>query len=393
MKGHVIHVIEFHENVKSSFAPDNATDHGGENINAMEIEAKSDCKDDVEDTELHNFCYNKTILMTFMRPIMFSMRCCGLFYNLKHKRQKDGTIKRMFSKWQLYSLMITIVVTLNCIRSVCFYFGKNEMDHHLFFKLTMTVWWAECSAKSLNHFVACAFPTKMQTLFKGFDTILKGDTTDVYKAKIVKLAKVTTFKLWAFCFINVLGAAVCLYGPHELQDLFNLALLPIPINLPVASDIFKVINLIIHFINSMVAIFPMGLYAIVCTILYEEFKILYNDFTKEIKDDGDFDGNLEQIRMRHQLLCKIVENADNVFSFYIAAVYATNLPLACVVLYNLIYHQLHIYQVLLNCFWVSVVVTQTSVVSLLGGLVNKMVSFNLSIATGRECYEHCVFAR
>ncbi len=47
------------------------------------------------------------------------------------------------------------------------------------------------------------------------------------------------------------------------------------------------------------------------------------------RQDGVFMDDLEKFRIRHQMRCKLVEDADQLFKYYIANAYTTQVPMIC----------------------------------------------------------------
>ncbi len=57
----------------------------------------------------------------------------------------------------------------------------------------------------------------------------------------------------------------------------------------------------------------------------------------KIRDDGTFADEIEKFRIMHQKRCKLVEDVDSMFKYYIANTYMTNVPLLCLLLYIIAY--------------------------------------------------------
>ncbi len=57
----------------------------------------------------------------------------------------------------------------------------------------------------------------------------------------------------------------------------------------------------------------------------------------KIREDGTFTDDIEKFRIMHQKRCKLVEDVDQNFKYYIANTYMTNVPLLCLLLYIIVY--------------------------------------------------------
>lgn len=98
----------------------------------------------------------------------------------------------------------------------------------------------------------------------------------------------------------------------------------------------------------------------------------------KIKEDGQFTEDLEKFRIMHQKRCKLVEDADDSFKYYIANTYATNVPLLCLLLYSLVYDESgSISFRFINTFRILYVFLQMMVVSVAATLINSQVGSHL----------------
>ena len=57
-------------------------------------------------------------------------------------------------------------------------------------------------------------------------------------------------------------------------------------------------------------VFPQAMNYLVMSFLYDQFNALYKELGKCIGDGGEFSGNFEQFRRRHQAISRSVQEAD-----------------------------------------------------------------------------------
>ena len=97
---------------------------------------------------------------------------------------------------------------------------------------------------------------------------------------------------------------------------------------------------------------------------------------EKIRQDGSFVDDLEKFRITHQKRCKLVEDADSMFKYYIANTYMTNVPLLCMLLYVIVYAEdSDVSYRLINAFRLFYVLVQMTVVSVAATLINNQVMY------------------
>ena len=114
-------------------------------------------------------------------------------------------------------------------------------------------------------------------------------------------------------------------------------------------------------------------------------------FLMKIKEDGQFTDDLEKFRIMHQKRCTLVQDADSSFKYYIANTYATNVPLLCLLLYNLVYDESNSLSYrFINTFRILYVFLQMMVVSVAATLINNQVG-NEILKKQSCCYSKIVY--
>jgi len=75
----------------------------------------------------------------------------------------------------------------------------------------------------------------------------------------------------------------------------------------------------------------------VMTFLYDQFQKLNEDFGKCISDGGEFSGNFEQFRRRHQTISRRVQEADRFLMMSNGANFCCQFATVILVLYSVIF--------------------------------------------------------
>ena len=301
-----------------------------------------------------------------IKPLFVIMRIFGMFYI------KQFNPKGKFSFGRIYCLVVTVCVVLNNCRSLTSFYRGEEFGPLFFFKLCITIWWLECAAKAIHCYVSSTRKVMLYDFCASWEKTCLSETVSLYETKMRKWTRSSVTQIVVFTLFHVVVTAYAMFVPPELVEFFNISLSPIPTDYPYV-DVFRGFNLALHLLNTIVALIPLNLYKLICLALYYEFRLVNEKLTGSVDDDGEFFGNLEELRLRHQKLCKLVELADEIFSFFIAGAFTANIPLVCLMLYNLIYFHLHTSQIILEAFWVAMTTLHCSIVLGMGAMVNNEV--------------------
>jgi len=120
-------------------------------------------------------------------------------------------------------------------------------------------------------------------------------------------------------------------------------------------------------------IFAQAMNYMVMTFLYDQFNALSEEFSKCIGDRGEFSGNFDQFRRRHQAIARSVQEADRFLMITIGANLCTHIVTIIVVFYSLIFFRedaitFHPVSTVLYVTWLS------------------MSIFSLSLSAGQAIY-------
>ena len=282
-----------------------------------------------------------SLLYAKLHPILVCMSAVGIFY-VRRPRRTHGhnpfQLLRNSSPLQIYCGGVVVALVLNFARSLTvFGRGPNDFDDTLFFKLMIVISFYESASRSVLANVACRRRKNgLQTLFHSIDRTCYPDGIIPYEQSLrfwVRAFLALTLVLGG---LNVSMTAYGMFAPADIRTLFDLYLSPVPVDVTGVLA-FKIFVLALTVVNSCVAILSLAFFTVICYVLYKEFEYLCRTFAMKIRDDGAFGDDLERFRIRHQRRCKLVEETDQIFKYYIANTYMTNLPLICLLLYTVVY--------------------------------------------------------
>ena len=85
--------------------------------------------------------------------------------------------------------------------------------------------------------------------------------------------------------------------------------------------------------------FPQAMNYLVMSFLYDQFNKLSKEFSKCIGDRGEFSGNFEQFRRRHQAISRSVQQADRFLRISNVAAFCCQIVNIILVLYSAIFYR------------------------------------------------------
>ena len=106
------------------------------------------------------------------------------------------------------------------------------------------------------------------------------------------------------------------------------------------ADIINAVFDALHELESFASsTFTQGMNYMVMTFLYDQFNKLSEEFSKCIGDQGEFNGNFEQFRRRHQAISRSVQEADRFLRISNVACFCCQIVSIIAILYSTIFHQ------------------------------------------------------
>ncbi len=322
-----------------------------------------------------------SLLYSTLKHLFFWMKMCGIFFIRKKKTHSQGC--RGFvvnsSALQWYCGAMCIVLLLNFGRSLLTFAGTSGFDNVLFFKLMVCIFFYESASRAMLAYWACwRKKGGLQELLLMIEDISYPDDIIPYERNLKRWMHVFLVLTIVFSLANAGMTALGMFGSmfESVQALFKeVYLVPLSPDAPGAL-VFEIFVLIIVYVNGMVALLSLTFYVVFCYILYKEYEYLCRMFMLKVREDGSFADDLEKFRLKHQKRCKLVEAADQIFKYYIANTYLTNIPLLCLLLYSIVYTESEDglgYRVI-STFRLCYVLLQMMVLSVIATMINDHVS-------------------
>ena len=325
--------------------------------------------------------HDETPIYRALHSLHISMLLSGLVFAKDFS--KRGT-KRHLTASHVYSFVVLLFLTINTLRWLSMFRRDEQFGIALFMKIVVCVWCWESLAHYMAFFLACESYNRLPEFFVEWEKIRMSCSRSV--ASITRLSNICTAVMWIIITCNVGFCAYLIF----FTDAQNAALTPWDENVRYAF-LIRIVNLILQVYFSVVWVASSVFMFTICKILAFEFnkvsctikKLSSTDPARLIKD-------FEAIRQKHQKLCNLVENADDIFSMHIAYSFSGSMLLACLMIYIVIYDGSSLeggdLMFFIQCFWAVVPIVKVVVDCVSGAIVNGAVRMGIIVIVNRGLY-------
>ncbi|CAH1796511.1 unnamed protein product [Owenia fusiformis] len=283
---------------------------------------------DVKATQGTNFKHVSDSLYVAIRPLLFLMKCLGLF----HTREWQGR-SQIITPSMLYSIILMLILWASVIRFFTVYETDAWYGEKLFFKIARHIWWFQVAAASTCSFFAAR---NVPNFFERCHKMMKDRILLPYRNYIRKWSIVYCVIAAILVIVNVIFIAVWFNTPNSQYTELELTPFYRGQEAPVW---FRVIYIILTFFASCAYSFSMSLMVTFCLVLKKEFNLFFEKFKNTTSVNGEYSGNIEEHRREHLRICGLVVTGDDIFNLHTLIVYVTDVPAACLLTFNLIFDQ------------------------------------------------------
>lgn len=280
-----------------------------------------------------------------LSPLINSMRLFGLYFTRRPGRSNSsgegGTTIRVsrqlvagcedWSFARIYATIMLVVTSLNAVRQLLIFDGKETIGAALFMKLALIPAVLLNVVLHATYYVA-SHTGSLQRVFVQADLSMTKLITK-YSCR----AKVVTVLCWLFVAWNMFHYTYQLFFGGRLKDLTIILLenaLPEPY-----MYVVKAVLIVVQLHTFAVWFFPLAMNYMVMTCLCDQFDALNNEFSRCIGERRQFDGDFGQFRQRHQIVSRSVQEADRFLMISNGASFCCEVITIILVLYSTIFYR------------------------------------------------------
>ncbi|XP_070577621.1 uncharacterized protein [Ptychodera flava] len=291
-----------------------------------------------------------------LKPLLLSMSFFGL-YQCSLKKDGLGNAKRYFCT--LYSMFVVLLGWANFARYVAsFWLDKDTNEEYHVAAIVSTVWLFQCAANGTVCFYLC-MSAKYSVFFQHFQRYCQSPTSfslglNVDTRWLRKIVLVFVMICLGFVTSNVACLLFLIYGPLESsRNETAIFLTPFDLSSHIAVQLTVIAG---YVVASASWVFPIAITCVVSMQLGRQFTKLTENLSRQVKNGTQGLNNMEDFRTEHQHLSNSVRLADSIFAFLILLAVASNLPLACFLLFQLVVanHQFSILMSIMVGFWLLI---------------------------------------
>ena len=271
--------------------------------------------------------YSDVSLYHTLKPMLFSMKICGLHYIKVRQSPKDvedydivgnGRLKgrrQVLPNWhKAYCWTLVALQLAQIARTLPLLRLAPTLGPFVAFHVATLSWYALCITNTISCLWASEQKSCFMKLFTRWEALREFGGALSSHAELRRRATICCIVCWTLVIVNT-SVMAYMSGGTKLMDLIIVD--PFSLNNQFAYAAMKVLFPACGFFFSAGWIFPTGFELLLCIIIYKEFRHFKKRFRQRISKAGAFSGNLE-VSLAH---CLIIINL-----FIIACIYFSREP-------------------------------------------------------------------
>ena len=272
-------------------------------------------------------------LISLMKPLITSCRLLGIIHIRSNSSVIVGDGNRVFRKIEkLYSAVVMTVLWLDFARTLSGFRRDNHISRTLFHKILFSVWKFMLCSNITACFRACARTKGVFELLDEWTKEVEGMHQKVSSCRYLRWKYVIyTSICWLAVILNMV---YIVFGTYYTNH-FDLDYEPFEPDYKYI-DVVKGVYIAIHLIRCCAWYLPVAVFYAICSLMGCHMFVLSEQFAR-IKHSEKALEQLEDIRQKHQRLCKLVEQADELVSPLLAIQFVSSVAMLCITLYVMVY--------------------------------------------------------
>ena len=360
----VIKIDSLGSDANTTMEEGQTTNHNANELSAAVADVCDCVKDKTGEKEVISVSIKQCL-----NPILHCLSVSGCYEFYVGKKNK---LQTMFV--YIYRVFVFLVIAATILKfiSAFFYLQKHDMMMN---GLYLT-WLCLCASYFAVHVKSTSIRFGFQEeTFKAFDDIAENLSKTGCQCPVATIKRRVFLGTMIGCVLvltNMVGIGLQITFHPSSKTFYSSPFQPTWISL--------VLFLMAEFMFSLIWIFPVIYIIIICDIMKHVFNA-YNSFLEEIvgRKDSKALNDIQQLRIQHLRLCKLVNNLDADAGWFFASTCLLNLGLSCFSLYELIKVSLDGFSLFLFIFWLTASLAALGLITIFAAVVNDKVRTQLTL--------------
>eukprot|EP00914_Ancora_sagittata_P003563 GHVO01007491.1.p1 GENE.GHVO01007491.1~~GHVO01007491.1.p1 ORF type:complete len:341 (+),score=19.77 GHVO01007491.1:430-1452(+) len=310
-------------------------------------------------------------LLHSMKWLITSMRIFGMVHFDTSVTSVGEKPVRRLTAAKVYQVVMLVLLILNQVRMALVFNSPNGISSQLFMDITFFCWMSTATTNAFAMSNACNCEKRFYNILSTWKVFNQQPSPE-------KLAYFKSRSRWYVLLVVFMFPCNIGFGVYAIEttSLFDAVLVPIKPGseyINIAKSLYLVMHIVIAGYFSLMAAFVIFL----ANVAHYELKEFNTNFRKCITEDGGFDGQLEEERLKHQSICVFVEHADATVSLSVGVSFLICILEVLLILYNVIWwsdlHQ-HPLMMFIVVFWLMFAILYIAAVLIFCAYVNHEVS-------------------
>ena len=356
-------------------------------------------RDNIQDciTVYSKDIYSTSYIFNALKPMFFIMKFVGLFHNKTISMDKQTAAKfkltastyKGITKSQVWSSIMLILIWIIALTRLSNFTRDIQFDVWIIFTILTTVWYMQIAIAVTTWYFGCYTFGALPSFILLWDELYRNNKTPQNHLKLIRKRGIISVIICVIVVLTNLVTFGYVLITTEINDSVIAPINPKSEYAIVAQIIILVLMMFISFHWSLpiVAIVNFGL------IISDTFKHLNEDMTKHFNSDS-FINYIEDIRLQHNDIAKLVKHLDVFLCIYLAGTFVQNICAMMFVLYSLIwYHDIMDGPfILATClFWFIVNTVALCLHFWPTVIVNNQVCFKDLKSFSFKCFIQCMY--
>ena len=273
--------------------------------------------------------YTTTSLFKTFYPLFFSMKMTGLYFVRQYPEPGYRSGSSFPTPSHVFATGCLIIRWLGTIRNFGAVSAVDQLWPDRFWQIMYLAFSIWATVNSTTFYIACYRSDWLPEFFIYWEDLqhLPKKSCHQYVRKQV----VIVVFAWTIILLLVVYSVYIYLFDKSIAD----KSWPLTQDMP-HFQYFISVFIIVNFLQYNAWIFPVIITFLTCVLLFKEFSVVNTELAHIIGDQEQLEMCMSVTRLRHQNVCKLVENADRFLRLHIAASLACNTVVICLNLYILV---------------------------------------------------------